>query len=192
MKKEDIEKRKEQYERSIRKWVSNTRFPIFVVENSGYPFDNLKKEFADTGRLTIYSFNPQPPVSKSAIGEYNSLVFAIEKMKNTEEYKKCKYIMKVTGKYFLDGIEKVLADAPKDKDMYLQQLRVKDYQNSEYFGMKKDVFDDFLKNSNIAQNKMMEEYLFQYSDVIQNKIAIGPFKNNDNIYKADGYLITEL
>lgn len=188
--KEEIEKRKEQYERSIRKWVSNTRFPIFVVESSGYPFDNLKKEFADTGRLTIYSFVPSPPSHNSSVGEYNSLVFAIEQMKNTEEYKKCKYVMKVTGKYFLEGIEKVLEDAPKDKDMYLQQIRHTEYQHSEYFGMKKEVFDDFLKDPEIKMS--VERYLYHYSDKSANKISIGPFKNDDKIRQADGSLLSEL
>ena len=101
-------KRKENYEKSIRSWITKTKMPIFVVESSGYNFENLQNEFSYTNRLFVYTFESKEKFTNSSIAEYKSLVYALKKMKETDEYKNCKYILKVTGKYFFGNIEKYL------------------------------------------------------------------------------------
>lgn len=114
-------------------------------------------------------------------------VILFEKNRRTNQCKNCKYILKVTGKYYL---ENVLEDCDKTKDMFLQKHRKSDYQNSEYFGMSKNIFEDFIENNEISATKSMEKYLYEYSGKNGNWTTIGYFPNN--VKRADGSLVKEL
>jgi hypothetical protein len=191
----DSNKRKMEYENAIRKWMNETNLPIFVVENSGYTFNNLIEEFKDTNRLFVYSFNDTTDPTDSSIGEINTLKYCLEKMKETEEYKNCKYILKVTGKYFLKGIEKALEEAPKDKDLYLQKHRDinRRFQHTEYFGMKKNILNDFIEKNMITLNNVsIENYLYEYTEKNTNWTTIGTFTNYDKIKQSTKIVIEEL
>jgi hypothetical protein len=196
----EINERKQQYENSIRDWINKTTYPIFVVENSGHDFKNLQEEFKNKNRLFVYSYKTTESVTNS-IGEHKSLKYVLDNAQNNEEYKKCQYILKVTGKYFLPNIENVLNDKTKPEyTIYLQKYRKtnvvdpeQNYQNSEYFGMHKNTFNEFIYDSKIDGKYSMERFLHDFSEKQKQYITVlGTFKNENNIKRTDGSLLTEL
>jgi hypothetical protein len=193
---EEIKERKEGYEHSINRWMNETNLPIYVVESSGYGFDDLVEKYKDTGRFFVYTFTPDKSVIISAsVGECDSLVFCLKKMKETDIYQKSKYVLKVTGKYFLKGVEDILKNVPKDKDLFLQKFRHNNdggFQNSEYFGMKKENFEYFIQNNKITPLSSMEKNLFDYSNINNNWTTIGYFPNDDKVKRDSGHIMPEL
>lgn len=166
------EKRKQLYLDSIRKWLDNTKYYIFVVESSGYSFP----EFDNENRLYVHTFQ-QSHIKSLTDGESNSILKILDNIHNHPKYMECKYILKVTGRYYLDGIENSLNDAPKDKDLYLQIHRYNDtkWQASEYFGIKKELLPTFMNT--ITSDDILEKKLYEFSSD-KDFSTIGPFQNN--------------
>jgi hypothetical protein len=77
-----------------------------------------------------FKFDKELPSSSQY--ETHSILYALNAIKDTDFYKKCSHILKVTGRYFLKDIEQHLYS--EDKDLYLQKHRIDTWQNSEYFG----------------------------------------------------------
>lgn len=184
---DEIKFRTELYKTQIQKWLDNTKYHIFVVESSNNK-DLISGINDPDGRLSYYFFSIDKKISSSSVGEYESIKYALKNMKENEEYKKCKYVLKVTGRYFLDGIENVINKVEKNKDMYLQIHRTGDYQNSEYFGMKKALLSDFIDFFNV--NKLMEVNLYKFS-IDKDYVLFGPFKN-DVQRGGDKIVLTQL
>ena len=138
----NVEKRKELYIKQIKKWLYQTDYFIVVVESSGYNFPDLVDN--SMNKLAIFSFQQDTNnVSSSSVLEKKSLEFAMNRLYNMPEYQDCNYILKVTGKYYLNGIEKELEKYNgKNIDVFLQTLGDEKTRNSEYFGMKKQLFLD--------------------------------------------------
>lgn len=166
----DDEDRKRLYTDSIKKWLDNTSYNIFVVESSGYTFPELHHD-----RLYVYSFSQGENVKSSSQGEANSIVKLLKNIEENKDYIDCSHILKVTGRYYLDNIEQVLNEAPQDKDLYLQIHRKDNWQNSEYFGIRKELMNDCV--SQILDEGFMEKQLYQFSKD-KDYVTIGPFKNN--------------
>jgi hypothetical protein len=168
----DDESRKKMYFNSIRKWLDNTSFDIFLVESSGYSFP----EFSDESRLYVYTFK-QPPVKNTTHGESLSILNIIEEIKDHPKYVECTHILKVTGRYYLDGIQDVLIDADPYKDFYLQIHRYDDnkWQACEYFGIKKEFIKEFMYS--ITDEDVLEKKLYDFSSD-KHFTTIGPFPNN--------------
>jgi len=160
------------YTLQILKWLEKTNFVIIVVESSGYNFPHINHE-----RLHKFTFKFQSPLSCSSQYEANSILYVLNEIKDTEYYNECTHILKVTGRYFLDGIENHLNSKPQDKDLYLQQHRNEkiQWQNSEYFGIKKNLFNNFLDS--VKQIGLMENKLWEFS-INKSGCHIGYFKNN--------------
>jgi len=100
----------------------------------------------------------------------------LNEIKNTDYYNNCTHILKVTGRYFLENIEDHLNLKPQDKDLYLQKHRnnkIK-WQNSEYYGIRKELFDNLLKN--VKTIGFMEHELWSFS-INKSGCHIGYFKN---------------
>ena len=86
------------------------------------------------------------------------------------------YILKVTGRYFLKGIEYHLKKVT-DVDIVLQKHCKTNWQNSEYFGGKREVISNFIET--VLDKGLMEERLYDF--IVKNKLTfkrIGPFPNN--------------
>ena len=177
----EMNSRKELYYQQINRWLNETPFSIVVVESSGYSFDEIKND-----RLTVISFSTQ--VGSSTVGESLSILYALDKLKDTDIYKKCKYILKVTGRYFLSNITETLSHIESDKDLYLQKIRADSFQNSEYFGIKRDLMYPFLNS--LQDGTLMETHLFNYSKD-KDFAFMGPFPN-DVPRGGDGNVIREL
>ena len=185
----DTEYRKKLYASNILKWLECTILPIVVIESSGYNFPEINHE-----RLYKYSFEFDDNIKLTHSGdkEIYSLSFVLDKIKDLDIYKNCSHILKVTGRYYLEGIEAVLHSAPKHKDLYLQFHKYDDlkYQNCEYFGMKKELFNNFVSEYYILIGELMEQKLWDFS-INKDKWHIGLF-NNKIARGGDKLIITKL
>ena len=97
--------------------------------------------------------------------------------KDNDKYKVSTHILKVTGRYYLNNIEEVLNNLENNKDLYLQKHRntKRKWQNSEYFGIRKDLLKE-LANT-VKDDGLVEFKLYDFS-LYKNYIQFGPFKNN--------------
>jgi hypothetical protein len=166
---DESESRKRNYITQINRWINETKLPIFVIENSGYTFDEIPK----SDRFHVISFNLEKSISSSSEGEKLSIEYALKEMQQYQEFQKCSYILKVTSRYYLNGIENTLNSLTNEQDLYLQIHRIKDFQNSEYYGIKKELMSNFI---NTVSNQLMEKALYDYS-LTHPFETIGPFEN---------------
>jgi hypothetical protein len=145
---------------------------IFVVESSGYSFPEITND-----KLYVFSFSQDKKPNSSSQGEANSIIKILENIKDNDDYINCSHIMKVTGRYYLKDIETVLNDAEQDKDLYLQIHRndAINWQNSEYFGIRKEMMTDCVES--ILEDGFMENRLYEFS-LDKTFTTIGPFENN--------------
>lgn len=172
--------RKELYTNVINNWLNKTSLPIYVVESSGYNFDDIKNE-----RLVVFSFNGEPQPN-STVAEAKSILYALEQLKNYDiNYT---HILKVTGKYYLDDIESTLNILPPDYDIYTQQHCNQEWgqQNTEYYGIKKDLFFEFANTCGYN----MESHMFHFMK--NKKSAQFPITFSNNIARNAGDIITNL
>lgn len=168
----DTKHRIQLYTSQILLWLKNTRYIIVVVESSGYDFPHIKHE-----RLHKLTFKFTTILASSSQYEANSILYALNQIKNTEFYNNCTHILKVTGRYFLNNIENHLNSKPQDKDLYLQKRRNNNskWQNSEYYGIRKELFDNLLQN--VKTIGLMENELWLFS-INKSGCHIGYFNNN--------------
>ena len=169
----DIEKRKIIYSNQIGNWLTQTNMNIFVVESTGYGFPKLKHD-----RLVILKTN-LPKCGSSSQSEAQSISYALNQIKDNEYFKNCSHILKVTGRYFLYNIENKLKHTKPDLDVYLQIHKndIIKWQNTEYYGIKKQLFEPFINT--VLNCGFMEHKLYEF--ILLNKLKtqiIGPFKNN--------------
>ena len=172
--------RKDLYITQINRWLLETTLPIFVVESSGYTFNEIKND-----RLHVMTLNITDKLPSSSQYEAKSILYAIQQMQNFPEYVNCTHILKVSGRYFLQDVETKLGAIDKTYDLYLQKHKQPNWRNSEYFGIRKELMGPLMES---VQNKLMENALSAYSN---NKlyVEIGPFENN---VKRGGNIIREL
>lgn len=185
---DEMEYRKELYVQQINNWLDKTDLYIVVVECSGYTFPEINK---NNERLKIISFNlDKNNSSNSSDCEVNSMKYALNKLKTNENYKNCTHILKVTGRYYLENINSVLKNTSPNLDLYLQYHRQDDikWQNTEYYGIKKELCINFIKSYNYSQK--IENYLYEYS-LDKKYTMIGKFPNNIK-RDEDNLLIKEL
>jgi len=168
----DVEYRKYLYSKQIIQWLSKTNYTIVIVESSGYDFPNITHD-----RLHKITFKFDKTMPSSSQYEANSILYAINNISSCDFYKNCTHILKVTGRYFLPDVEKHLNSKPQDKDLYLQKHRKDDikWQNSEYYGIRKELFDNLLKD--VKTTGLMEHELWKFS-IGKSGCHIGYFENN--------------
>ena len=177
---EVINYRKKLYTDVIKKWLKYTNFPIFVVESSNYTFSDIKND-----KLTVFSFDGEPQPN-SSVAEAKSILYALDKLKNYNiDYT---HILKVTGKYYLDGITHTLSALPDNYDIYTQQHVNHDWQqtNTEYYGIKKDLYYEFANTCGYN----MESHMYSFCN--NKKVMKIPTTFSNNIKRNDGNIITNL
>lgn len=184
----EIKKRKELYIKQINSWLSNSNLFIYIVDSSGYEFPEIQR---NNDKIKIVSFNLNKDIcNNSSECEINSIKYITDQIKLDEKYKKATHILKVTGRYFLQNIESVLEKTSPDLDLYLQYHRNDDikWQNTEYFGIKKDLLNDFIEK--FDKENVIEKNIYNYS--LNKKYEfIGKFPN-DIRRGGDNLLIIEL
>ena len=181
----ELNERKDLYIKQINKWLNETNFKIVVVDSSGYTFPEINNK-----NLIVISFILDNKYDSSSQYEANSIVYAIDKIKEMDFFKNCTHILKITGRYFLENIDSALSNIEQFKDLYLQYHRQDElkWQNTEYFGIKKELILPMLYP--ILNNGLMENNLYNFS-TNKNYSFIGKFKN-DVRRGGDNLLIEEL
>jgi hypothetical protein len=160
------------YERQIRKWLHETNLHIFLIENSDYTYDTIKhKRFHPMNVLFDRKYK------SSSQYEARSILYAIEKIKETKFFIKCTHILKVTGRYFLKDIENELDQKGTKFDLYLQNKRDEflKWQNTEYYGIRKEYIEEMV--TDVKDVGLMEHCFFHFT-IDKNYTIIGPFPND--------------
>lgn len=168
----ESEYRKKIYKKQILNWLYYTNYYIYVIESTGVNL-NIKHE-----RLKYVSFH-LPKLASSSQSEATSILYILNSIKNDPVYINCTHILKVTGRYFLHNINSVLNNSIQDLDVYLQHHcnhSIKS-QNTEYFGIRKMLMENFLLT--VVNEGLMEHKFYEF--ILKNKLSftrIGPFINN--------------
>jgi hypothetical protein len=174
----EIYYRKCLYRQQILRWLNETELPIIVIESSGWTFPFIEPH----PRLYIISFTITEKLLSSSHYEGASILYALNNLKNKNHpfYENSSHILKVTGRYFLQDLERQLENIESDKDLYLQIHRNNDIQwnNSEYFGIKKELFFEFIEFADFEnKNQLIEHVLYEFS-LLHSYQSFGTFPNN--------------
>jgi hypothetical protein len=166
--KKDINERKLIYIKQINRWLNETNLPIFVVESSGYIFDEIKNN-----KLTVFSFKINKKLASSSQYEATSILYALDRININYTH-----VLKVTGRYFLPNIENILLNSKQDFDLYVQTVKnhFAKFQNSEYYGIRKKLlkeYAEYVKNNNVIMEHKLYELVLNHTF-----INIGPFLND--------------
>lgn len=142
------EERINTYLTSINKWLNHTEFNILVVDNSGYTFP----EFEENERFQIISFKeqdlPEAIFLKENKSKGASELFSVNYSFNNCKFKeKSKYIIKITGRYFVPNFKEYLDIDLNSFDIICQN----GMNRCELIGCKKNHFDK-LFNISLQQN----------------------------------------
>jgi hypothetical protein len=180
----DQDFRKVLYHTQIKKWLNETNYDIVVVESSGYDFPEIEHE-----RLHKVIFTINYSLPSSSQYEAVSISYALKEIRNKDFYINCSHILKVSGRYFLKDITNHLNNVKQNKDLYLQKHYQVNWQNSEYYGIRKELFDLFIEGG-VKQINLMEYELSKFS-VNKSMCRIGTFPN-DIRRGGDNMLISNL
>ena len=168
------------YKRSIDLWLK-TDLPIIVVDSSDYEF----KEYE--GRLKVCHFMAKETVS-SSISEAESILYAT-KCRNTHKYKN---IIKITGRYYIDGFQDIL-NRLGEHDLYVQHINnpVIEWQHSEVFGFNKKYAEDIFRP--VLSGLTMEKRLWEVSHSKYDVVTFPPMPNVLKVVRGgDGLLVDPL
>jgi hypothetical protein len=150
---------------TILDWISQTSLPLVIVESSGVGFPHLQR-YVTSNRIDIVINNSTKQGGSSSKLEAESLNAAIAYMNKHPQGKFDNYthVLKVTGRYFLADIEEALNQMKSNYDFYLQIRRKREmlWQNSEYFGIRKELIHN-LTLSVLNENNLMEHSLWNVS-----------------------------
>ena len=158
----EVNKRIIMYEKVINKYLKNTNIKLFIIESTDN--NKLGQIFNNNPRIKFFSFKKKDSVffhnidndSTSAYEAY-SIINAYKKF-DLHKYNK---IIKVTGRYYIPNIEKIIRDLQQDPDIYVQNKVFHDSksQRSEIFGMKSNLCLGIMIG--VIKNKILiEEYLY--------------------------------
>jgi hypothetical protein len=155
------------YTRSLSFWLKETKLPIVVVENNGYTFEewnNWKEQYKD--RLEIITFREKELNKASYLREDTSKgaseIFAIEyAYLHSKWIKNYSFLIKITGRFFIPGLELFLRDIQWDNYIALNQHDIEECQmvgvNLKNFY---DVFDPILLNKD-GKYEPHVEYIYK-------------------------------
>lgn len=171
------------YISSIKRWLNDTKLPIFIVESSGYKFP----EFNNT-RLKVASFNLENEPSSSQY-EAKSILFAMETFK--DDLKDYTHIIKITGRYFLK-VEHILNDLEKkiDVDIILQSKHQHKWNNSEIFGFRIGLEHNLLDP--LEHTGLMENNIYNFA-LSHTSETLPPIPNELMVKRGgDGFIVNPL
>ena len=131
---EKTEQLKQLYKSNIQKWLESYDNDIYVIETSGEGFDiedeRLHQCVCDLNSDTTHPFS-------TTTSEAHSILLCLEKF----DMSKYKYIYKVTGRYFLDNLEK-----PKESSLYYFQEPINGHNHCEVMCFDVRVLQTFMES----------------------------------------------
>jgi len=110
------EERLQLYIKSVLQWLNDTNFNIVLVENSGYSFEELeseKKKYSERFEIISYKEDQLTQASylKNDISKGNSELFSLYyAYHNSKIISNSIFVIKVTGRFFIPGLEEYLSN----------------------------------------------------------------------------------
>ena len=167
----------------LNKWLNNTDFDIYIVESSGEIL-NIKNT-----RLYQYSFDQNKDklnLKNSTILEKNSIIKAYQNFK--DKFKNYDFIFKITGKYYIPSLEKIIKNIKFDTDIIFQNRGFYNIQNTEITGYRSSLIYDI--TNQVKDNLIYEE---QIRDIQRKNglkaYRLPPLKLNDYTERGDGNIL---
>jgi|TARA_B110000114_G_scaffold172774_1_gene199811 hypothetical protein len=165
------------YVKAINKWIDETTLNIIVVESSGYSFPELQSKVNNRFQIITFDANNNTECNqllfKKAKGQWE--VFAIQyAYKNSEILQRSKFIIKITGRYYIPTFEKYLIE---NNIIMYDCLRQSDPNYCEFLGCRRELFNEifniFIEDGHIEN--VFKNRIEKYNNVlICNKFEIEP------------------
>jgi hypothetical protein len=188
---------KKLYLKVIRRWLENTQFNVYCVDSSNYTFPEIQNK-----RFHIYSFlykNKDPRIGKSN-GECKSIAYKYFQ----QDFQQYKFVIKITGRYFLQDLEKwtkKMKNRKMSKDLYTQRecmplphslaYYFMSYVNSEIFICRSSKLYNMFRKKD--KNTLMENHLFDLEEENIGKYSKLPhFKNTLKTKRGDNLILKYL
>lgn len=112
--------RENDYIKAFKSWINMQEFSIVFCENSGYKIDKIKNIIKKHRKknIEILQFDGQcfPRELGKGYGEAIIIDYAI---KHSKLIKSSEYVIKVTGRYFVKNIKKMIDTLSTDNDIYV-------------------------------------------------------------------------
>lgn len=164
----DKQERVQVYTKKIKQWLYESQFRIVVVENTGYTFEELNEEKEKfKHRFEVISYVESELESADFLkgNPYKgaSEIFAIEHAYITSPLcQQADFIIKVTGRFFIPGLEEYLKQFDLSQYHVLTQNKM---NRCEMLGCHKDyfytIFNTLLINENGEYSGHVED-IYQY------------------------------
>ncbi len=175
LKQKNKEDRKNMYMNIINLWLTKTKFKIVVVENSGYKFDientNLEQiTFISPKKKLKKKLRKENQIKSKGQHEMYSLNYAC---KNSEFIKNSDYVIKITGRYFIPKLERILNNKINKNIQIIHQStkfkssKRKGVNRCEVVGCSTNLVKDFFKFPlihNMMEIAMMNRYKIYKKD----------------------------
>lgn len=150
------------YAKQLGRWLNETQLPIYFVDASGVGIPQLRGKFRNFTTIlgNQLAWDDRMKGSSSSM-EACSLLIALRALQLEKSFLSATHVLKVTGRYFLEGVEEVIDDLDPNKDLFVQRHfndKIK-WQNSEYFGIKKEFVMD-ISNEILFKGTLMEHALY--------------------------------
>lgn len=141
--------REKHYRKICKKWLQNTKIPIYIVDSSGrYLFEN--SEYPNLHQFTFKQEEKRKRRNPS-MKEKDSIEKIIDC--NFEGIAEHDFVYKITGKYFIDNFERICIDClPCDADYILQNNTLTNGQNTELIGFKPSLTKELLSDISPIKN----------------------------------------
>ncbi len=170
-----VNNKKSLYENIVQRWLNETNLDIYIVDSSNTPLSIIHP------RLFPYHFKQTDDFATLEPSKYE--VDSILKANQYFNFKKYDMVIKVTGKYFIPDLERILHLIP-DTDMVVQ-CRTDTYgrQNTEILAIKSSMIK-ILNQYNGKCN--LETFIFQLKCV---KHRFMLFKLDSFVPRGDGSIL---
>lgn len=141
----DVQSRLNTYLKAVIQWLENSDFTLVLVENSGYTWNELipyQEKYAH--RFQIHTFDEALEENAEYL-RYDqskgcSELYAINYVHNVSELiRNSKFVIKVTGRFFIPGLQTFLESAPLE---HCSAMRQNDMTRCEMVGSRIDKFSD--------------------------------------------------
>ncbi len=147
LKRDDPCIRENDYIYSIKEWILKTDCPIVFCENSGYKIDEIKNMMGKyTKKETeVLQFNGHDFPRELGKG-YGELLIIKYALQHSKLIRHSDYIIKVSGRYFINNIEEIVSVLSNNNDIYVMaDLRRKlTWADSRVFAFKPSFVRDYL------------------------------------------------
>jgi len=147
LKRNDPLVREQDYINALKKWIEAVNYPILFCENSGYKIDKIKnitKSYSNN-ETEILQFDGQdfPKELGKGYGELLIIEYAIQ---NSILIEHSDYVIKITGRYFIKNIEKIIIALLRNRNFYVMVDLKRDltWADSRVFAFKPSFIRNYL------------------------------------------------